>query len=338
MAENPHTKYSLPDRTYQGIVRSELKKMAEQAGFSGHRLGEVEIIIAEITSNLVKHTLKGGEILARILVAPSAGIEFISIDNGPGMNRPDRMMEDGLSTSNTLGQGLGAIRRLSNVFDLYSLPGWGTIVYSRIYTDKKFTLPEQTMEISSISVCKKNETLCGDLWTCTKNEKRYRLAIIDGLGHGASANEAAKTAVECFVMAPKNTPVEELRFLHENLKKTRGGVVTVAYIDEINQQITYSGVGNITMKIVSNSRTQGCMSYNGIVGHIMPASLNNHMTKMEKKTDALVMHSDGLSARWDIQKYPGILIHPGVVLCAALYKDFDRGNDDSTILVAKFVK
>jgi hypothetical protein len=50
------------------------------------------------------------------------------------------------------------------------------------------------------------------------------------------------------------------------------------------------------------------------------------------------MHSDGLSARWDLQKYPGILFHHGMILCAALFKDFNRDNDDSTVLVAKYVK
>src|SRR5580692_9989009 len=122
MDEHQHSKFLLPDRTYQGLVRSELRKLSELAGFTGHRLGEAEIIIAEITSNLVKHTEKGGEILARVFKTPVPGIEFVAVDRGPGMNKPAKMLEDGSSTSNTLGQGLGAISRLSDVFDLYSLP------------------------------------------------------------------------------------------------------------------------------------------------------------------------------------------------------------------------
>ncbi len=77
MDELPHSKFSLPDRTYQAIVRAELKKMAESAGFHGHRLGEIEIIIAEITSNLVKHAAKGGEIYARPVKSPAIGMEII---------------------------------------------------------------------------------------------------------------------------------------------------------------------------------------------------------------------------------------------------------------------
>jgi anti-sigma regulatory factor (Ser/Thr protein kinase) len=337
MADLPHIRFVLPDRTYQGLTRSELKKMAESAGFTGHRLGEVEIVIAEITSNLVKHTTKGGMILARIIVKPS-GIEFISIDDGPGMKRPAHMMEDGVSTSQTLGQGLGAIRRLSSSSDLYSQPGWGTVLYSRLYLEKNFKPPASTLEFSAISVCKKNETLCGDLWAVDLHEKSSRIVMIDGLGHGVSANAAARECLKTFLESPSSSAAEQLRILHDKLKRTRGGVVAVAYIDELNSQLKYSGVGNITMKLVSSSKAHGCFSYNGIVGHTMPAVLNDHILQVDKKTDILILHSDGLSARWDVAKYPGIFQNQGIVLCAALYKDFDRNNDDSTIVVAKFVK
>lgn len=336
MDEHLHSKFVLPDRTYQSFVRSELRKLCEAVGFTGHRLGEAEIIVAEITSNLVKHAQKGGEILARVFIRPVPGIEFIAIDRGPGMSRPGKMLEDGLSTANTLGQGLGAIRRLSDVFDLYSLPDWGTVLFSRLYRDKNAVLPKDRTDINGISVCKGNETLCGDQWWAESDGKKCRLAMVDGLGHGVFANTAAKDAIDAFRHAPKATPAEQLRALHERLKKTRGAVITIAYLDMINQQLRYSGVGNITMKIVSPSRSQGCLSYNGIVGHIMPATLNNHHLQPDRRSDMLVMHSDGLSGRWDLQKYPGIHQHHGTTICAVLYKDFDRNNDDSTILVAKF--
>ena len=338
MDEHLHSKFVLPDRTYQGLVRSELRKLSELAGFTGHRLGEAEIIIAEITSNLVKHTSKGGEILARIFKLPVPGIEMIAIDRGPGINRPAKMMEDGLSTSKTLGQGLGAIRRLSDVFDLYSLPDWGTILFCRLYRDKNAVLPPGRADINAINVCKTNETLCGDQWWAESDGKKCRLAMIDGLGHGIHANSAARHAIDSFRLTPQATPAEQLRNLHDRLKKTRGAVATVAYMDMINQQLRYSGVGNITMKVVSPSRSQGCLSYNGIVGHAMPATLNNHSLQFDRKLDMLVMHSDGLSGRWDLQKYPGIYQHHGTTICAVLFKDFDRKNDDATILVAKFDK
>src|SRR5689334_9057122 len=137
MVDTPHVRFAVPDRSYQGVVRSELRKFAESAGFKNKRLAEIEIIIAEITSNLVKYATKGGEILARKYAGHNKGIELIAIDHGPGIARPVMMLEDGQSSGSSLGQGLGAIRRLSDEFDLYSLVGWGTILYCRMFVDKK---------------------------------------------------------------------------------------------------------------------------------------------------------------------------------------------------------
>ncbi len=338
MVEHPHLKFLLPERSYQAVVRSELKRMAESAGFTGHRLAEVEIIIAEITSNLVKYSPKGGMILARPIALPFAGFEMIAIDNGPGMSKPLKMMEDGTSTGKTLGQGLGAIRRLSDLFDLYSLPGWGTVLHARVLLDKKKKAPEEAWEVSVLNVCKKKEFVCGDTWVIDRSGKRMRIAVMDGLGHGVAAAAAAVAAAGSFRSAPQGRPSDQLRILHTDLKKTRGVVATIAYLDDTNNQIMYSGVGNITMKIISSGQLRGCLSYNGIVGHIMPSTLNDHIAQWEKRTDTLVMHSDGLSSRWDLQKYPNILQHSAMMLCGALYKDFDRDNDDSTVLVGKYVK
>ena len=50
---------------------------------------------------------------------------------------------------------------------------------------------------------------------------------------------------------------------------------------------------------------------------------------------ALIMYSDGLTSRWDLDRYPGIISrHPSIV-AAALYRDFERERDDVTVMVAK---
>ncbi|HET9747104.1 MAG TPA: SpoIIE family protein phosphatase [Chitinophagaceae bacterium] len=337
MADASYTSYALPDRSYQAVIRSELRNRALAAGFIGHRLGEVEIIIAEITTNLIKHAGKDCHILARILKEGKGGLELIAMDSGPGIRRPLKMMQDGESTKNTLGQGLGAIQRLSNHFDLYSMPGWGTILYSRIHVDKKHNTAPEKFEISVLSIAKEKQVLNGDAWCMVNDGKKIRLVVIDGLGHGAAAHNAAQLAVTAFKQFPKKNPTEQLKSLHESLRKTRGAVATVVYVDVKNRQLMYSGVGNISMKVISAVNVHGCFSYNGIVGHIMPVSLNDHLLQWNNETDTIIMHSDGLTGRWDVKKYPGIMQHSLVMLCAALYKDHSRGNDDTTILIGRSI-
>lgn len=338
MVNTPHVRFFLPDRSYQAVVRAELRKFAEQAGFTASRLAEIEIIIAEITSNIVKYAAKGGEILARKYPGLGKGIELIAIDDGPGISRPLKMMEDGQTSGSSLGQGLGAIRRLSDVFDMYSLVDWGTIIYSRIFVDKKYTIPAAKFNLSAISIPKKGEVVCGDAWCWIVKGKRNIISVVDGLGHGPHAHVAAERAVETLSHHLELRPTEQIRAMHTELKKTRGAVITTAVVDELNNQVSYAGVGNISMKILSPGRVHTCNAYNGIVGHIMPTALNEHHRSWDKKNDLLVMHSDGLSARWDIGKYPRILQHHDLILCAALLKDVGRGNDDSTVLVARSTK
>jgi anti-sigma regulatory factor (Ser/Thr protein kinase) len=336
--DDVHVRFLLPDRTYQAVVRAELRRLAESAGFQGHRLGEIDIIIAEITSNLIKHAAKGGMILGKKISGSNPGIEFIAIDEGPGMRHSAKMMEDGKSTTKTLGQGLGAIRRLSDEFDLFSMHGWGTIVFSRIHLKKNTAAGTGSFDFNVIRVPKKDHTLCGDSWSLRLHGNKIKIALIDGLGHGMPAHTASTLAVQSMRHYVKLQPNEELRSLHEDIKKTRGAVITIAHLDKQNNQLVYSGVGNISMKIVTPIVTKGWFSYNGIVGHIMPTSLNNHNFIWNEKTDMLIMHSDGIATRWDIQNYPGILQHHPMILAAALYRDFDRGNDDSTILIGKMLK
>lgn len=338
MGDTAYVRINLPDRTYQASVRSEVRRLAEGVGFKGHRLGELEIIIAELTSNLIKHTPKGGYLLVRTITTEPQGIEIISIDGGPGMRLASEMMKDGKSTTKTLGQGLGAIKRLSNEFDIYSIAGWGTIVISRTYVNKN-TLHDSNnnFEVAGINVCKQGEIVSGDGWKFSQQGKKVRGIVVDGLGHGPAAHEATEQAINVFSQSPGTNPVDQIYSIHNYLKRTRGAVINVVHIDMLNHQLIYSGVGNISMKVISLNQSKGCFSYNGIVGHIMPSVINNH-TLQWQATDMIIMHSDGISTRWDIQKYPGIMQHQPLMLCIAIYKDHNRGTDDATIIIGKMTK
>lgn len=338
MVNAPHKSIVMPNRTYQAMARAEIKKIAQSIGFAGHRLGELEIVIAEITSNLSKHAANGGQLLVKeINDGKSSGIEIISIDNGPGIAVPGKMLEDGISTSNTLGQGLGAIRRLSDEFDFYSRKEWGTILLSRVFIKKTqgYTRP-RSIDVKVVMVAKSGEEDCGDNWTAVRKGHLLKFALLDGLGHGHEASLAAQKGIESFHEKSQGLPNEQLKDIHTHIKKTRGAVIGIAHIDVHNRQMLYSGVGNIAGKLLSVARSRPCMSYNGIVGHTIPGTINNYVFVWEKN-DMLILHSDGLSGRWDLQKYPQITKHDGSIIAAALFKDYNRGTDDVTAAVIRYL-
>jgi len=47
----------------------------------------------------------------------------------------------------------------------------------------------------------------------------------------------------------------------------------------------------------------------------------------------LIMYSDGLQSRWNLQDYPGLVHRHPAVIASVLHRDFCRGRDDVTVLV-----
>src|SRR6476660_2411545 len=135
MVSRTHVAFKADDRSYFAILKKEIHALAVTAGFCEKKLGEIDIIVAEMVSNLVKHA-GGGQVLVKLVEEQGLqGIEMISMDNGPGMTDVSRMITDGVSTKNTLGQGLGAMKRLSDLFQVYSLKDWGTVILVRIFKE-----------------------------------------------------------------------------------------------------------------------------------------------------------------------------------------------------------
>ena len=74
-------------------------------------------------------------------------------------------------------------------------------------------------------------------------------------------------------------------------------------------------------------------SMNGIVGHQF--SKATEFTYRWSAGSQLVMHTDGLSARWHAAQYAGLRRRDPSLLAGALYRDNARHHDDETVLVVR---
>src|SRR5688500_12029204 len=121
------TSYKIEERSYVSYIKREIHQQVARAKFGETQVGEIDIIVSEIASNIIKHA-GSGELLFRVrdVNQSTSTFEILGIDNGPGIADTMRMLKDGVSTTHTLGQGLGAINRLSDIAQLYSMPEWGT--------------------------------------------------------------------------------------------------------------------------------------------------------------------------------------------------------------------
>ncbi|CAN5185350.1 serine/threonine protein kinase [soil metagenome] len=334
MASATHISYPIKDRSYLSLVKRQIHKIALEANFRKTLVDQLDIIIAEMGSNLVKHA-SGGEILAGIVEDDGeTALELLCIDSGPGIRDIKRMMTDGVSTTKTLGQGLGSIQRLSGKYEIYSQPGWGTILLSRLYKNKIPDKQIAKLAIKPLIIARVGETFCGDGWYQKTNKDFIKIFIGDGLGHGPQANLAVNEAINAFKLCPDNSPVENIRFIHHAVKKTRGAVVFIIVYDIKNKNWKICGVGNISLRIMGYLINKGHVCYNGIVGHNIPNTMNDQSLTQEQVRQ-FVLCSDGISSRWDWAKYPMIQKQDLAVQAAAIYKDFARKTDDMSIIIGK---
>lgn len=328
-----HICFTVADRSYFSLLKKEIHGLATKAGFSNNKVGEIDIIVAEIVSNLVKHG-NGGKLLVKLIRHEGIdGIEFISIDNGNGIIDINKMMVDGMSTTNTLGQGLGAIKRLSNVFQVFTQKGWGTVLLARVFNDE-IPYKKRRNEVRSIVVPKPGEEKCGDGFYCQLTNDHARMFLGDGLGHGEMAELAVQMAIEAFKETDDTNPVDIIRFMHNRVRKTRGLVGAVAIFSFKEKKWRMCGVGNINTRILTGIEVKSYMAYNGIIGYNMPNTINYQEMDYESG-QVIVMCSDGIKTRWDHSKYPSLLKHDLSVFSSVLLKDFGRYTDDMSIAAVR---
>lgn len=334
MVDATHVSFAANDRSYFSLLKKEIHRRAQEAGINPARVNELDIIVAEMTSNLFKYGDDGEILVGTFTNGSNPYIELISIDNGPGMINPSKMMQDGISTTNTMGCGLGSIKRLSDNFDLYSLHGWGTIVLSRVFNDREKIRNTSPLIMRPIVVAKPGETKSGDGFAFKKTDKYIKMMLADGLGHGPEANKAVNEAEAAFRVFPDYSPIETMRFIHSAIKKTRGAVMNITCYDLESKTWTTAGIGNIASRMLGPSTFRNHMSYNGIVGHNIPGSMSDQQYPADQFNE-IVLCSDGIKTRWDLAKYPQMYKYDLTVLAAAIYKDHARRNDDMSVVVAK---
>jgi hypothetical protein len=75
------------------------------------------------------------------------------------------------------------------------------------------------------------------------------------------------------------------------------------------------------------------LSTNGTLGHEMRAAVQYQYPLSRRAL--VIMHSDGLSANWSLDKYPGLFQRHPAVVAGVLFRDHRRERDDATVVVVR---
>ena len=307
--------------------------IAASLGADEATVSNVSIIATELANNLVRHA-RGGE----VLVQPwsdreGAGIEILALDKGRGMEDVAACFADGYSTAGTPGTGLGAVRRLATFVDVWSRPGMGTALLVRVRLQPG-EADAPAFQWGAVSQPVAGEEQCGDAWSVMHDRGRVAFLVTDGLGHGAFAAAAAKAVVRVFEdRALKESPAAAMQAIHRGIASTRGAAASIAAYRPDAGEILYAGVGNISGTVLAHGRMRKMVSMAGTLGHTMRAP--REFGYPLPPGALLVMHSDGLLTNWSLDGYPALLARHPALIAGIMYRDFRRGRDDATVLVAR---
>ena len=323
---------AVEDASAVGHARRSAQRLAHELGFTATGAGRAALVATELATNILKHAGRG-ELLLRALAPARPALELLALDAGPGMENVAACLRDGYSSAGSPGTGLGAIARLSQTFDLYSLPGTGTAVVAHLYDGPAAPAVDG---IGAVCLPLAGESRCGDGWAVDRADGATRALIADGLGHGPLAADAADVALDTFcTRTSADAPHQLIEHLHAALRRTRGAAVATAHIDAARGTVRYAGVGNIVACVASgpDGECRRLVSQNGTAGLQIRKTLE--FTYPWPPGATLIAHSDGLATQWQLARYPGLLARHPALLAGVLYRDYRRGRDDVTVLVVR---
>lgn len=321
----------IDDRSAIAAMRRLARRYASGIGLSDRRLEELAIVTTEATTNMLRYAERGRALIEVIRLPGVEKIALVFTDHGPGISDIDQMLQDGSSSSASAGMGLGAIRRLSDTFDIFTSPDDGTTI---VCTFEARNEPPNTgfIEVEGLRVCHPAETVCGDDWMLRHSRRSTDILLCDGLGHGARAAEASAEVLEV-ARESASDPGTTMTHLTETLVGQRGAVAAMIRIDKTDLRMSYAALGNITTICVGAQGVKRLAVRDGRIGGAPTSGFEE--TVQLTPGDRIIMHSDGLKTLRETNFRPGLLNRTPLLIAAFLLDRAFRGRDDATIVVAR---
>lgn len=327
--------FPVDEATRVGQARRYAAQVADEAGFDAVTAGRLALVVTELGSNLVKHARGGKLLIALRVIGEHKEVEVLALDSGPGISDLGQSMDDGFSTVGTPGNGLGALERQADDFEIHSSVTSGTIVVARVRSASVGAdlARQSAFRIGAVGICAPGESVCGDGWIAAFEGKKAAVLMVDGLGHGPGAEEAADAAVRTFAQQPFADPRSMLEATHAALRMTRGAALITALLDAAAGTIRYAGAGNVVMRVVTGVSDRTLLSQHGTAG--LQLRKTEEMQAEWPTHGCIVFHTDGILTRWQAEVLRPLLGRDPALAASLLYRDYCRGRDDATVMVLR---
>lgn len=314
----------------RGSAQQSAHRMALTLGFSGDAAQEITLVVAELTSNLVKHASHGCLTLRPVTFGDRTGIEVEATDDGPGIADIERSITDGYSTRGTLGYGLGTVNRLMDELDINSECGSGTRIVCRRWI--RPPLEPCTARVWDIGVATRSCSSThenGDAFVVKESQGELLVGLIDGLGHGEFAQRAALEA-QRYVQTHFDQPLDNIFLgVARACRATRGVVMALARFAS-RDRLRFATVGNIEARVRGPQQRIPFVVQRGILG------IGEVRVQVQDfcwdPCWLLVLHTDGLRTPWQWDHFPMIERDPAQLIATKLIRKLAIKKDDATVL------
>jgi negative regulator of sigma-B (phosphoserine phosphatase) len=176
----------------------------------------------------------------------------------------------------------------------------------------------------------------GDLSLVLPRTAGALFAVIDGLGHGPAAEQAAKEAANVLAAHPDAPLIELVERCHEGLRHTRGAVMSIAALDERAQVLEWVGVGNVEGVVrhanAASGRSKSALILSGgVIGYRLPPIRVRTVPLLPG--DLIVLATDGVDV--DFTNDVDLGLGPQA-LAESLLMRFGKPTDDALVLVVRY--
>jgi phosphoserine phosphatase RsbX len=183
-------------------------------------------------------------------------------------------------------------------------------------------------------VAHQGETRSGDVAVFAPTAAGALACVIDGLGHGPEAADAAELCADVVRTNAEAGAQELMQICHEALLQTRGAVMTVAWFDLERSELSWAGVGNVDARLVRSGpelREEVALVFGGVLGYRMPRV--RPATMPLARGDLLVMITDGIDPAISPALAGG---GAAQALAGRILDSHGKGSDDALAMVIRY--
>lgn len=302
IAGSPSASLHVADASEVPRALDELKALAAQGALSASHTDALLGTASAWTAAMASH--RGGTLHGRLLEGAQPGIELVALTKAPC---PFAHEQD----------------EPAAVIDAWQGPQ-GSAALLRLGPDETIGAPYGVAQHAF-----RSGSYCGDRWGLALSASHATAVLVDGLGHGPVAATASATGVDAFIDSASLPATGIAQTIHTAMGGTCGGVGAIAQFDRGSGVLTFVGVGDIAGRLVGGRGPRGLASGRGILGAREPSF---RPLPYDAHDALLILHTDGVRERWNLDEYPGLVTRHPALIAALLHRDFCRPTDDGTLL------